>query len=80
MKCETSFKVFFPKQRRKNSPMRKCFYGYSQNNTGPTYCPKGTLCSGMYANILLGKIIRTLLEWADALLSKKWEWVSGLDG
>ena len=29
--------------------------------------------------ILLGKV-RTLLEWADELLSKMWEWVSGVDG
>ena len=25
--------------------MRKCFYGYSQNTTGPSYCPKSTLCN-----------------------------------
>ena len=26
--------------------MRKCFYGYSQNTTGPLYCPKRSLCTG----------------------------------
>ena len=25
--------------------MRKCFYGYSQNTTGLSYCPKSTLCT-----------------------------------
>ena len=25
--------------------MRKCFYGYSQNTTGPLYCPNSTLCT-----------------------------------
>ena len=25
--------------------MRKCFYGYSQNTTGPTYCTNSTLCN-----------------------------------
>ena len=37
------------------------------------------LNSSMYACILFKKV-RTLLEWTDALLSKMWEWVSGLDG
>ena len=36
-----------------------------------------SLNSSMYAYILLGKF-RMLLEWADGLLSKMWEWVSGL--
>ena len=51
MKSNTSFKVFFLKQYRKNSlktivfPMRKCFYGYySHLTTGPSYYPKYTLC------------------------------------
>ena len=26
--------------------MGKCFYGYSQNTTGPAYCPNSTLCNG----------------------------------
>ena len=26
--------------------MRKCFYGYSQNTTGPSYYPNSTLCNG----------------------------------
>ena len=26
--------------------MRKCFYGYSQNTTGPSYCPNSTLYTG----------------------------------
>ena len=31
-------------------------------------------CMPIY--ILLGKV-RTLLEWADTLLSKMWEWMDG---
>ena len=27
--------------------MRKCFYGYSQNTTGPSYYPNSTLCSAV---------------------------------
>ena len=34
-------------------------------------------CMPIY--ILLGKV-RTLLEWADALLSKMWEWTGWVSG
>ena len=37
------------------------------------------LNSSLYAYILLGKV-RTLLEWADGLLSKMLELVTGVDG
>ena len=45
MKSETSFKSFLSKTTQEKQPqkycfpMRKCFYGYSQNTTGPSYYP-----------------------------------------
>ena len=39
--------------------MRKCFYGYSQNTTGPSYCPKSTLCNDQQV------IITSIWWWWD---------------
>ena len=39
--------------------MRKCFYGYSQNTTGPLYCPKSTLCNDQQV------IITSIWWWWD---------------
>ena len=45
----------------------------------PLYTAVHCFNLSMYIHVLLGKV-RTLLEWADTLLSKKWgdvlEWVS----
>ena len=51
MKTETSFRVFFLKQHRKNSlnfffPIKKCIFGFQLLTTGPSYYPKCTLCTG----------------------------------
>ena len=47
--------------------MRKCFYGYRQNTTGPSYCPKSTLCSGQALEEADKKIILTaeICHWVS---------------